>query len=156
MWNSFLLNWVQPIRPFSDWIPRWIRRNWTECFNWAVSSLDSTTTTDFDVFFSLWNVQQAINGINQTYEIDETIDAWNYRSHTLLTELKDQTSLFSCSGGVWTQTTDVEGEVNGLHLWSESLEAECDTVEGWYPGVVRCCCFEKQFIDGFGDWLWIW
>ncbi|KAN0099295.1 glycoside hydrolase family 2 protein [Hyaloscypha variabilis] len=62
----------------------------------------------------LWNVQQAINGINQTYEIDETIDAWNHRCHALLTELKDQTNLFSCSGGVWTQTTDVEGEVNGL------------------------------------------
>jgi hypothetical protein len=59
-------------------------------------------------------VQPAIDAINQTYEIDETIEAWNYRSHLLLTELKDQTSLFSCSGGVWTQTTDVEGEVNGL------------------------------------------
>jgi hypothetical protein len=22
--------------------------------------------------------------------------------------------MFACSGGVWTQTTDVEGEVNGL------------------------------------------
>jgi hypothetical protein len=32
----------------------------------------------------------------------------------LLNELKEQTILFSCSGGVWTQTTDVEGEVNGL------------------------------------------
>ncbi|QKX54330.1 uncharacterized protein TRUGW13939_01416 [Talaromyces rugulosus] len=62
----------------------------------------------------LWNNQAAINSINQTYEIDETIDSWNYRSHYLLSELKDQIELFSCSGGVWTQTTDVEGEVNGL------------------------------------------
>lgn len=43
-----------------------------------------------------------------------TLAAWNYRSHQLLTELKEQISLFACSGGVWTQTTDVEGEVNGL------------------------------------------
>ncbi|RDW57760.1 putative hydrolase [Coleophoma crateriformis] len=62
----------------------------------------------------LWNVQEAINTINQTYEIDETNVAWNYRAHLLLTELKEQTAMFSCSGGVWTQTTDVEGEVNGL------------------------------------------
>lgn len=43
-----------------------------------------------------------------------TIDAWNYRSHLLLNELEDQVRRYSCSGGVWTQTTDVEGEVNGL------------------------------------------
>jgi hypothetical protein len=70
---------------------------------------------------SLWNVQEAINTINQTYEIDETLDAWNYRSHALLTELRDQTELFSCSGGVWTQTTDVEGEVNGLLTYDRRI-----------------------------------
>jgi hypothetical protein len=63
---------------------------------------------------SLWNVQQAIDTINQTYEIDQTNDAYNYRSHLLLTELGDQVEKYACSGGVWTQTTDVEGEVNGL------------------------------------------
>ncbi|KAK5113849.1 hypothetical protein LTR62_003233 [Meristemomyces frigidus] len=62
----------------------------------------------------LWNVQEAIDTINQTYEIDQTITAWNYRGHRLLTELQEQIGLFACSGGVWTQTTDVEGEVNGL------------------------------------------
>jgi hypothetical protein len=69
---------------------------------------------DFNFSNSLWNNQASINTINQTYEIDETLDAWNYRGHLLLTELKEQTSMFACSGGVWTQTTDVEGEVNGL------------------------------------------
>ncbi|KAF2717932.1 glycoside hydrolase family 2 protein [Polychaeton citri CBS 116435] len=63
---------------------------------------------------NLWNVQEAIDTINQTYEIDETLAAWNYRGHVLLGELLAQTQMFSCSGGVWTQTTDVEGEVNGL------------------------------------------
>jgi hypothetical protein len=59
-------------------------------------------------------VQEAIDTINQTYEVDATAAAWNYRSHLLLTELKEQTEMFACSGGIWTQTTDVEGEVNGL------------------------------------------
>ncbi|KAK3686377.1 hypothetical protein LTR37_019887 [Vermiconidia calcicola] len=62
----------------------------------------------------LWNVQQAINSINETYEIDETRDAWNYRAHRLLGELEDQVEMYACSGGIWTQTTDVEGEVNGM------------------------------------------
>lgn len=59
-------------------------------------------------------MQQAIDTINQTYEIDQTNEAYNYRSHLLLSELEDQVERFACSGGVWTQTTDVEGEVNGL------------------------------------------
>lgn len=64
--------------------------------------------------FSLWNVQEAINTINQTYELDTTNESWNYRGHVLLSELQEQVRRYSCSGGVWTQTTDVEGEVNGL------------------------------------------
>ncbi|KAJ6144396.1 hypothetical protein N7470_008291 [Penicillium chermesinum] len=70
----------------------------------------------------LWNNQNAINSINQTYEIDITVEAWNYRSHLLLSELKDQVTRFSCSGGVWTQTTDVEGEVNGLMTYDRRLQ----------------------------------
>ena len=66
-------------------------------------------------------MQEAIDTINQTYEIDETLNAWNYRGHALLTELHDQTVLFACSGGVWTQTTDVEGEVNGLLTYDRRI-----------------------------------
>jgi hypothetical protein len=62
----------------------------------------------------LWNVYEALITINQTYEIDETLDAWNYRGHELLGELLYQVKNYACSGGVWTQTTDVEGEVNGM------------------------------------------
>ena len=32
----------------------------------------------------------------------------------LLGLLRDQVARFACSGAVYTQTTDVEGEVNGL------------------------------------------
>ncbi|KAI7293491.1 hypothetical protein KC315_g19309, partial [Hortaea werneckii] len=69
----------------------------------------------------LWNVQAAIDTIDQTYEIDETLEAWNYRGHALLGELRDQTAMYACSGGVWTQTTDVEGEVNGLLTYDRRI-----------------------------------
>lgn len=71
---------------------------------------------------NLWNDQAAIDTIDQTYEIDTTIEAWNYRSHRLLNELEDQVRLYACSGGVWTQTTDVEGEVNGLMTYDRRVE----------------------------------
>lgn len=71
---------------------------------------------------SLWHDQAAINTINQTYEIDTTVEAWNYRSHVLLSELEDQVRRYACSGGVWTQTTDVEGEVNGLMTYDRRIK----------------------------------
>ncbi|OKO93666.1 Beta-galactosidase [Penicillium subrubescens] len=69
----------------------------------------------------LWNVQAAIDTIDQTYELDQTIEIWNYRSHIMLAELQDQVKRFACSGGIWTQTTDVEGEVNGLMTYDRRL-----------------------------------
>jgi hypothetical protein len=49
-----------------------------------------------------------------SYELTNSTKWWNYRTHDLLNQLREQVDLFACSGGVWTQTTDVEGEVNGL------------------------------------------
>lgn len=69
----------------------------------------------------LWKVQEAINTINQTYEIDQTLDTWNYRGHFLLNELLSQVELYSCAGAVWTQTTDVEGEVNGMLTYDRRI-----------------------------------
>jgi hypothetical protein len=46
--------------------------------------------------------------------METTIEVWNYRGHALLSEIREQIQRFACSVGVWTQTTDVEGEVNGL------------------------------------------
>ncbi|KAK0662848.1 hypothetical protein DIS24_g1767 [Lasiodiplodia hormozganensis] len=70
----------------------------------------------------LWNVQEAINTINQTYEISEDLAAYNYRARVLFNELEDQVKMYACSGAVWTQTTDVEGEVNGLVTYDRRLE----------------------------------
>ncbi|KAL4902902.1 hypothetical protein BDW74DRAFT_186563 [Aspergillus multicolor] len=78
---------------------------------------------------NLWNVQAAIDTIAQTYEIDETLDIWNYRAHVLLSELTEQVKLFSCSAAVWTQTSDVEGEVNGLVTYDRRIQRT--DVEQW-------------------------
>lgn len=72
--------------------------------------------------YSSWNVEQSLLQVNQTYEINENIDAWNYRAHVLFRELIEQTQKFACSGGVWTQTTDVEGEVNGLITYDRRVQ----------------------------------
>ncbi|KIY66172.1 glycoside hydrolase family 2 protein [Cylindrobasidium torrendii FP15055 ss-10] len=63
----------------------------------------------------LWNDVEAIRDIPQTYEIDATVDVWNYRALRVIEELREQTEMFgACNGAVYTQTTDVEGEVNGF------------------------------------------
>ncbi|KYG43873.1 glycoside hydrolase family 2 protein [Acidomyces richmondensis BFW] len=69
----------------------------------------------------LWNVSAAIATIKETYELAENMDAWNAHCHVLLQELKEQIELHACSGGVWTQTTDVEGEVNGILTYDRRL-----------------------------------
>ncbi|KAM0323664.1 hypothetical protein ACHAQA_008599 [Verticillium albo-atrum] len=69
----------------------------------------------------LWNVKQAIDAINETYEIVKDLEAYNRRSSDLLHELRSQIEQHACSGGVWTQTTDVEGEVNGLLTYDRRI-----------------------------------
>jgi hypothetical protein len=56
-----------------------------------------------------------------SYELTNSTKDWNYRTHDLLNQLREQTDLFACSGGVWTQTTDVEGEVNGLMTYDRRI-----------------------------------
>ncbi|GAB0137675.1 hypothetical protein EsDP_00005932 [Epichloe bromicola] len=69
----------------------------------------------------LWNVQQAIDQINQTYEINADLESYNYRAGVLFREFTEQIERYACSGGVWTQTTDVEGEVNGLYTYDRRV-----------------------------------
>ena len=124
MRHTLLLHPIHSLRPQSHRHPRRIRRSWREHNHRPVSPVPNipltnpTTRKPSQLTLpsppSLWNVQQALDTINQTYEIDQTNEAYNYRSHLLLTELGDQVEKYACSGGVWTQTTDVEGEVNGL------------------------------------------
>ncbi|WVW82312.1 hypothetical protein I302_104318 [Kwoniella bestiolae CBS 10118] len=70
----------------------------------------------------LWNVPKAIAEMNQTYEIDETLEEWNTRSRDLLGMLESQVTNYACSGAVWTQTVDVEGEINGLMTYDRRME----------------------------------
>ncbi|KAF4583156.1 glycosyl hydrolase family 2 [Ophiocordyceps camponoti-floridani] len=69
----------------------------------------------------LWNVRQAIDTVNETYEINADLEAYNYRAGVLFRELREQVERYACSGGVWTQTTDVEGEVNGLYTYDRRI-----------------------------------
>lgn len=69
----------------------------------------------------LWKVEDAINGINQTYEMYTSLDDWNFKSHFLLSELLLQVQLYSCAGAVWTETTDVEGELNGMLTYDRRI-----------------------------------
>ncbi|KAL2160964.1 hypothetical protein VTH06DRAFT_8676 [Thermothelomyces fergusii] len=62
----------------------------------------------------LWPIHGAVKTINQTYEIHADLESYHYRAHVLLTLLREQVERYSCNGAVYTQTTDVEGEVNGL------------------------------------------
>lgn len=84
--------------------------------------MDYLYLTGHPRFSSLWNVQQAIDTINQTYEINLDLETFNYRAGVLFEEFRQQIELFSCSGGIWTQTTDVEGEVNGLLTYDRRVE----------------------------------
>jgi beta-galactosidase/beta-glucuronidase len=73
------------------------------------------------------------------YELTNGTEWWNYRCHDLLKQLREQVEMFACSGGVWTQTTDVEGEVNGMMtydrkvirmnetMWRKDIKALYDT-----------------------------
>ncbi|KAI1091202.1 glycoside hydrolase family 2 protein [Rostrohypoxylon terebratum] len=70
----------------------------------------------------LWKVNDAFLSINQTYELDLDLDAYNYRGHLLLSELRDQIQKYACSAAVWTQTTDVEGEVNGFLTYDRRIQ----------------------------------
>ncbi|KAI0808013.1 glycoside hydrolase superfamily [Fomes fomentarius] len=78
------------------------------------------SVTSFVIYNEGWGQRRdapddvAIKAINETYEIDNTVDIWNYRALKVIEELREQTELFDCNGGVYTQTTDVEGEVNGF------------------------------------------
>ncbi|KAF2430772.1 putative beta-galactosidase [Tothia fuscella] len=69
----------------------------------------------------LWKVQKAVDTVNETYELWETLDQWNFRGHFLLSELLEQVQLYSCAGAVWTETTDVEGEINGMMTYDRRL-----------------------------------
>lgn len=66
-------------------------------------------------------MQKAIDAIDQTYELNADLESYNYRSTVLMRDIREQTERYACSGAVYTQTTDVEGEVNGLLTYDRRL-----------------------------------
>ena len=55
------------------------------------------------------------------YEILNDTLVWNDRARHLFAQLRDQIERFACSGAVWTQTTDVQGEVNGMMTYDRNI-----------------------------------
>jgi hypothetical protein len=79
---------------------------------------------------SLWPLPDAVATINQTYELHNAGPAsYHYRAHQLLIQLRDQVVRYACSGAIYTQTSDVEGEVNGLVTYDRRV-VRVDK-EGW-------------------------
>ncbi|KAF1969264.1 putative beta-galactosidase [Bimuria novae-zelandiae CBS 107.79] len=68
-----------------------------------------------------WKVRKSIEEVQKTYELDATVEIWNLRAHMIFKELQFQIENFACSGAVWTQTTDVEGEVNGMLTYDRRI-----------------------------------
>lgn len=59
--------------------------------------------------------------MKDTYRLFDSFEDWNKESHNLLMTLKRQVEKNGCSAAVWTQTTDVEGEVNGLMSYDRRI-----------------------------------
>ena len=76
------------------------------------------------------------------YELANTTEMWNYRCIQNIEQLREQIERFSCSGGVWTQTTDVEGEVNGLLTYDRRVnrmdkDLWRDTIQSLYDAAAK-------------------
>ncbi len=67
--------------------------------------------------------------MNETYELHKAAPSYHYRAAVLLDLLREQVERYACSGAVYTQTTDVEGEVNGLMTYDRRV-VRVD-VRGW-------------------------
>ncbi|KAF2682961.1 glycoside hydrolase family 2 protein [Lentithecium fluviatile CBS 122367] len=93
-----------------------------------------------------WKVPRSINEVNRTYEINPTTDIWNMRAHKLFVELTEQVELYACSGAVYTQTTDVEGEVNGLVTYDRRLNRM--DVEQWKSDIQGLYDAARKRVEG--------
>jgi hypothetical protein len=73
---------------------------------------------------NLWSVPAAVQGIQDTYRILPNVDEWNVEARKLWDIIFEQTRQDldgNCSIAVWTQATDVEGEVNGLMTYDRRM-----------------------------------
>lgn len=101
-----------------------------------------------NLYFSLWNVKQAIDSIPETYEINKDLESYNYRSGVLFRDIREQTERFACSGAVYTQTSDVEGEVNGLITYDRRFIRP--DVEKWQSEIASI--YEAAASRGGREW----
>ncbi|KAH9809051.1 hypothetical protein DFH28DRAFT_1226076 [Melampsora americana] len=76
-----------------------------------------------------WNNQDAMNTMNQTYEITSNITTWNYRALEVVGELKEQFNLYGCSAGVYTQMSPNTANHPRLAVFNDAEK----TVEKFEP-----------------------
>lgn len=50
-----------------------------------------------------------------------TLKQWNQKTHSVLQTLEGQIRDFPCSGAVWTGSTDIENEVDGLLTYDRRM-----------------------------------
>ncbi|KAL0578855.1 hypothetical protein V5O48_003134 [Marasmius crinis-equi] len=99
----------------------------------------------------LWNDPEAIRDIPQTYEIDTDVGVWNYRALRVIEELAEQTRFFGhCNGGVYTQTTDVEGEVNGFLTYDRAVD-HLDRAK-WTKAIQDLYAAFEESVETGGNW----
>jgi hypothetical protein len=122
--DAVVLTGFVSIRPQPHWLPGRVWRHRPPSGRREVRALLTSPTHCQSLFLSkaksnllahsLWPIQAAVDSINDTYEIHSGLESYHYRAHFLLNQLREQVEKYACSGAVYTQTTDVEGEVNGL------------------------------------------
>ncbi|KAF2267189.1 putative hydrolase [Lojkania enalia] len=110
----------------------------------------------------LWKEKEPIDHIANIYSITTDLKAWNHNAHILLGELRQQIEHYACSGAVWTETTDVEGEVNGMltydrrinrmdkDQWKRDIQALYDTAERRTMNATARIMSREEAMDDMG------
>ena len=83
----------------------------------------------------LWPDPAAIATIPETYEIAVDTASYNNRSIEVIDNLTNQVRNNKCSAGVYTQTTDTEGEINGLISYSRDVSKA--NIDAWKAALQR-------------------
>lgn len=83
----------------------------------------------------LWPDPAAIATIPETYEIAVDTASYNDRSIEVIDNLTNQVRNNKCSAGVYTQTTDTEGEINGLVSYSRDVSKA--NIDDWKAALQR-------------------
>ena len=84
----------------------------------------------------IWSDPAAKSTISQTYKMYKDNPEWNAESFKVIQELINQITEHACSGAIWTQLSDVEGELNGMLSYDRRvLRADMNKWKMWSGAV---------------------